>query len=636
MKTLGALALVLCGIATAAPAVRPSQQPASGSAPSSHTLYILAVGISTYPNAGQPKPFLTYARPSARSFATRLAAAAEGAFDRIQTTVLVDQEATRAGIQNGFKQIAAAAKPNDTLVFYFAGDTWKPRSPPPDQNDPSPWLYLVPSDISRSYRDEEVIETDEIYKRARAVQARNQLFILDAESFDFVTLLVTKIASDEKLFGEARRNIAVLTAKQLDQFGGLTALLLRGIGGAADGPKSHDGTITVDELRAFVEGEVRERRIDWYLDGNDFPLARAGAAAAMRDTAPPRIEIVDPKPGYEAAAGQSSIVVRGKASDAGAVRRLSVNDRNVDVSASGEFTAEVPLATGANTVRVEAADAAGNVAQASVTIVRRGGGADRGVGVAAGGRANAPTRLGRDYALLIATNTYDEWSPLVNPIPDALAIGAELRQTFGFEVEVMQNPTQREFWSTLNAYARRTYADDDQLLIFIAGHGTQDQTLGEGFLVARDSKRDDKERLSYIDYSRLRDSVDRIRAKHILLMLDACFGGSFVGRRPTASRGETDYGSASRDELIRRRMRYRTRLYVTSGGEVYVSDGDPGKHSPFAFRLLEGLRSADAKNGVVTYAQLMSYLERAKMEPRTGDFGDHEPGGDFLFIAGQK
>jgi hypothetical protein len=116
-------------------------------------------------------------------------------------------------------------------------------------------------------------------------------------------------------------------------------------------------------------------------------------------------------------------------------------------------------------------------------------------------------------------------------------------------------------------------------------------------------------------------------------MLDACFGGSFVGRRPSASRGNADYGAASRDELIRRRLRYRTRLYVTSGGEVYVADGDPGKHSPFAYRLLEGLRSADSKNGVVTYAQLMSYLERARMEPRTGDFGDHEPGGDFLFIA---
>jgi hypothetical protein len=48
------------------------------------------------------------------------------------------------------------------------------------------------------------------------------------------------------------------------------------------------------------------------------------------------------------------------------------------------------------------------------------------------------------------------------------------------------------------------------------------------------------------------------------------------------------------------------------------------------------LRSAITKNAVVTYAHLMSYFERAKMEPRTGGFGDDEPGGDFLFIARQK
>jgi uncharacterized caspase-like protein len=630
--TLGTIALFLVGISSAAFDVGANRQPG----PPTRTLYVLAIGLSTYSNPEPPKPQLAYARPSARAFANRLASAGEGIFDRVETTVLVDREATKAAIQGAFTQVATVARPNDSFVFFYAGDTWKPRSPPPDQDDPTPWLYLVPYDAPSSpVRDEDRIEVNEIYKRVTAIQARNQLLILDGESFDFVTLLVTRITADEKLLGESRRNIAALTAKPLDQPGALTALLLRGIGGAADGPRSRDGTITADELRTFVEGEVRERRIDWYLEGNDFPMARSGAAVADRDTSPPRIEIVDPKPGFEADAAQSSIVLRGKATDAGTVRHVLVNDRNVHVSANGEFTAPIELAEGTNTVRIESADAAGNIGRASVTIARRGTTVGRGVGVGVADPSAAPARVGRDYALLIATNSYEDWSPLANPIPDALAIGEDLRQTFGFEVQVVQNPTQREFWSTLNAYARRTYADDDQLFIFIAGHGTQDRTLGEGFLVARDSKAEDKdkERLSYIDYSRLRDYVNRVPSKHILLMLDACFGGSFVGRRPSASRGNADYGAASRDELIRRRLRYRTRLYVTSGGEVYVADGDPGKHSPFAYRLLEGLRSADSKNGVVTYAQLMSYLERARMEPRTGDFGDHEPGGDFLFIA---
>jgi uncharacterized caspase-like protein len=542
---IAVIVMTLAGALFARGDVGATRQAASGT----RTLYILAVGISTYPKVKVPKPFLTYARPSARSFATRLAAAAEGAFSRIEPTILIDQDASRAGILAAFKKIAAAARADDTFVFYYAGDMFKPRGSGRDRDDPEPYLYFVPSDVETSVGDEERIETGMLYELAAAIQARNQFLLLDAESFDFVTLFATRIASDEKLLGAARRNIAVLTARQLNQFGELTGLLLRGIGGSADGSRARDGTITVDELRTFVEGNVRERKIEWYLDGADFQIARTGAAAAVSDLPPPPTE--------------------------------------------------------------------------------------RGVAVAPDPRASSPGRNGRDYALLIATNQYDEWTQLVNPIPDAVAIGEELRQTFGFDVDVRRNLTQRDFYSTLNAYASRTYSDADQLFIFIAGHGTQDRALGEGFLVARDSKREDREHLSYVDYSRLRDSVNRIPAKHILLMLDACFGGSFVGRRPAASRGTADYGAASRDELIHRRMHYRTRLYITSGGEVYVSDGDPGKHSPFAFRLLEALRSANTKNGVVTYAHLMSYLERARMEPRTGEFGDHEPGGDFLFITRQ-
>ncbi len=115
---LGAIALILCGVAFTGRDVRPGQQ----AAPATRTLYILAIGISTYPNVAQPRPYLSYARPSARSFATRLAAAAGSAFDRVQTTVLVDQEASQKGIQSAFQQIAAVSRPNDTFVFYYAGD----------------------------------------------------------------------------------------------------------------------------------------------------------------------------------------------------------------------------------------------------------------------------------------------------------------------------------------------------------------------------------------------------------------------------------------------------------------------------------------------------------------------------------
>jgi hypothetical protein len=57
---------------------------------------------------------------------------------------------------------------------------------------------------------------------------------------------------------------------------------------------------------------------------------------------------------------------------------------------------------------------------------------DRGVRVNSGAITahNEEWRQRKDYALLFATNEYDSWEPLVNPIPDAEAIAAELKDNF--------------------------------------------------------------------------------------------------------------------------------------------------------------------------------------------------------------
>jgi hypothetical protein len=72
---------------------------------------------------------------------------------------------------------------------------------------------------------------------------------------------------------------------------------------------------------------------------------------------------------------------------------------------------------------------------------------------------------------------------------------------------------------------------------------------------------------------------------------------------------------------------------MTSGGKNYVPDGRPGKHSPFASKLLEALRSYGGAYRVLTSAKIWMSVETAKPEPRFGTFGDNEPGSEFVFQA---
>ena len=257
-------------------------------------------------------------------------------------------------------------------------------------------------------------------------------------------------------------------------------------------------------------------------------------------------------------------------------------------------------------------------------------------GVAAGTTATPAKPTRNDYAVLFASNQYSNLPPdkqLANPVPDAHAIAEELRDHYGFQVEVVENPTVDTIITTLTRYADMKYGEGDQLLVFFAGHGTYDDRFKQGFLLGSDSKADDPNRRTYLSHDNLRTMVDNLPAKHVLLIIDACFGGTFdqrIGRG--GSRGDDEYAKKTGEEYRKGREKWTTRSYLTSGGKEYVSDGLPGHHSPFAAHLLEALRSDGESQGYLTFSRLASDVQTTKPEPFQGQWGQYEPGGDFVLL----
>ena len=240
-----------------------------------------------------------------------------------------------------------------------------------------------------------------------------------------------------------------------------------------------------------------------------------------------------------------------------------------------------------------------------------------------------------DYALLFGTDEYDEWNSLFNPVKDVQTIAEELETSYGFKTEVVTNVTTAEIMAKLREYSTKSYDKNDQLFIFFAGHGQFDEIFTEGYLVGKDSKVNDPGKTTYISHSTLRTVVNNIDASHIFLTLDACFGGTFDPLLARAgTRGMDDlYTDITRTEFIERRLRFKTRKYVTSGGKQYVADGKPGGHSPFARKFLQALRDYGGQDKILTLQELNGYLLNLKMEPHAGEFGDNEPGSDFVFVA---
>jgi hypothetical protein len=237
----------------------------------------------------------------------------------------------------------------------------------------------------------------------------------------------------------------------------------------------------------------------------------------------------------------------------------------------------------------------------------------------------------KDYGLLIATNKYDNWNDLVNPIYDAESIAKELEDRYGFEIEIIRDATQDEVMTKLREYAQKRYKPQDQLFIFFAGHGVYDDVFGEGFLVAKNSITNDVSKNTYISHNRIRSNINNIPCDHIFLAMDACFGGTFDP--VLASSRSAVYEDIGDKAYLVKKLSKRTRKYLTSGGKEYVSDGIRGSHSPFASRFLEALKTYGGPDRILVLDEIKLFMERLSTTPRFGEFGSNENGSDFVFVA---
>jgi hypothetical protein len=239
-------------------------------------------------------------------------------------------------------------------------------------------------------------------------------------------------------------------------------------------------------------------------------------------------------------------------------------------------------------------------------------------------------------ALIIGINRFQKAPPLEYATSDASAIKDALPTQFGFSVENIivltdDNATRRNIMSAYMALTADGTDKDDRLLVFYAGHGiTRQGTRGDvGFLVPHDGDPDDLSTL--IRWDELTLNAELIKAKHILFIMDACYGGLALSRAISA-------GSMRflKDMLLR-----PVRQVITAGkaDEAVADAGGPRpKHSVFTGHLLDALEGqAAAEDGVITANGVMSYVYENVSKDihsrQTPHFGFFDGDGDFVFKA---
>lgn len=244
---------------------------------------------------------------------------------------------------------------------------------------------------------------------------------------------------------------------------------------------------------------------------------------------------------------------------------------------------------------------------------------------------------GEYYAIVIGNNIYDKHSTnlsnLNTAINDAETIGNILENKYGFNTEVITNATRDEIFQTLKKY-RSILTENDNLLIYYAGHGTIEPMTKEGYWLPVDAI--DNQEWTWFGNRDLVSQTKTFNAKHIIVIADSCFSGSIFDVQDIQFRGSFEDINPDLETVFYNMNRKKTRIAITSGNKEFVPDSiDNSDHSPFATVLIDILMK---NNQVLTagnlYNEILVTLPKfSKQSPAYGEFDvAHEKTGDFLFV----
>jgi len=411
--------------------------------------------------------------------------------------------------------------------------------------------------------------------------------------------------------------------------------------GAATGTKEQE----LREARAGVEALLGS--------GKPVPmglLVDVGAAAGAK----PSIQMIDPS--IVATRGNREVSVRGeiqskqivgRVKSRGGLASLAVNGKDLRPDRYGFFDTSVPVgATGAS-VRIVAIDRAGERDEVSLEFkpMKSGAGDLRRPPIA------VPSgTFGNYHALVIGNDRYRDWPQLRTAVNDATAVSELLSRKYGFKTRLLVNATFEQTLNALNDFVK-TLADDDNLLIYYAGHGHFD--LGKrGYWIPVDADADRDTR--WILDVHITDLLLKINARKILVVADSCYSGTLAaaenGAVPTI---RTDVSDEVRLGAEKRFAEMHSRTVLTSGALQPVWDGISGKNSVFATAflevldvnasVLEGYRLFDAVEGRVIKASQQIRQTEERRGQKAEIESDQTPlyagiqhaghqGGDFIFV----
>lgn len=304
----------------------------------------------------------------------------------------------------------------------------------------------------------------------------------------------------------------------------------------------------------------------------------------------PSIEIIDPPmaatrsvPAVFAPRGLPKIEIIGRVSAADDLLTFKVNGRKLMPNDNGLFQVEEAVGKSERKIQMLAIDRSGKRTQMQFMIVPKAENADEASPSRKGSKAVAARiDFGNYHALIIGNNEYANLTNLNTPVNDARAIEKILRTKYGYKTDLLLNANRYQILSALNKL-RETLTEEDNLLIYYAGHGELDGVNQRGFWLPVDAEPDNS--ANWISNVAITDMLNIMNAKQVMVIADSCYSGSLT--RASIARLQGGMSAKKKNKWYKLMSKARTRTVLTSGGVKPVLDSGGGKHSIFARAFID-------------------------------------------------
>lgn len=215
------------------------------------------------------------------------------------------------------------------------------------------------------------------------------------------------------------------------------------------------------------------------------------------------------------------------------------------------------------------------------------------------------------YALVIGVERYRNKLPTAEfATRDALIFAQYLIQAMGYReenVKVLLNEkaTLSDITKNVEEWLPNRGNADSEVFVYYSGHGAPHAKTKQAYLVPYDGNLSFLESTGY-SLNALYDSLTRIKAKHIYVVLDSCFSGA--GGRSVVAKGARPVGLSLENPILK--TNNIAVISASSGSQISSTYLEQG-HGLLTYFFLKGLnKHADANyDGGITVNEIFEYVK---------------------------